>query len=102
MAEETRLRIGIAGRGRAARSHLDRLLGLPEGQIAGRAESDRGSAEALAAVASGARGSLPVPAFDDHRELLSQAAPDALCIFTPRLWHYRPAMDALQAGCHVF
>jgi len=26
----------------------------------------------------------------------------ALSIFTPHLAHYRPAMDALQAGCHVF
>ncbi len=23
-------------------------------------------------------------------------------IFTPHFWHYRLAMDALQAGCHVF
>jgi predicted dehydrogenase len=41
-------------------------------------------------------------AFDDQRELLRTLAPDALAIFTPHLAHYRPAMDALQAGCHVF
>ena len=43
-----------------------------------------------------------MPAFADHRELLREAAPDALAIFSPHLTHYRPAMDALQAGCHVF
>ena len=48
------------------------------------------------------RGPAPVPAFTDHRELLRQTAPDALAIFSPHLAHYRLAMDALQAGCHVF
>ena len=43
-----------------------------------------------------------VPVLTDHRELLSEVGPDVLCIFTPHLWHYRLAMDALQAGCHVF
>ena len=43
-----------------------------------------------------------MPAFADHRELLREAAPDALAIFSPHRAHYRPAMDALQAGCHVF
>jgi predicted dehydrogenase len=101
MAEGARLRIGIAGCGRAARIHLDRLLRLPEVQIVGCADSDRASAEVLAATAAKAQGD-DVPAFGEHRELIKQAAPDALCIFTPHLWHYRPAMDALQAGCHVF
>jgi predicted dehydrogenase len=43
-----------------------------------------------------------VPAFADHRELIRQAAPDVVAIFTPHLAHYRPALDALQADCHVF
>jgi predicted dehydrogenase len=34
--------------------------------------------------------------------LLRRLGPDALCIFTPHFWHYRLAMDALQAGSHVF
>jgi predicted dehydrogenase len=34
--------------------------------------------------------------------MLERQGIDALCIFTPHLWHYRLAMDALQAGCHVF
>jgi predicted dehydrogenase len=102
MAEGTRLRIGIAGCGRAARIHLDRLLALPEVEIVGCADSDRGSAEALAATAARAQGDGAVPSFGDHRQLLGQTGPAALCVFTPHLWHYRLAMDALQAGCHVF
>jgi predicted dehydrogenase len=41
-------------------------------------------------------------AFADHKELLAKTVPDVLAIFTPHRAHYRPAMDALQAGAHVF
>ena len=96
------LRFGIAGCGRAARIHLDRLLGLPEVRVVGCADSERSSAQALAARVVECGKSDRVPVFTDHQELLHQVKPDVLCIFTPHLWHYRPAMDALQAGCHVF
>jgi predicted dehydrogenase len=100
----TVLRIGIAGCGMAARIHLDRLLALDEVEIAGCADPDLQAARALADRASlRARSSATaVAVFGDHRELLRQAAPDALAIFTPHLSHYRLTMDALQAGCHVF
>jgi predicted dehydrogenase len=98
-------RIGIAGCGTAARIHLDRLLAVEGAVIVGCADTDLSAAEALAeraklGVATG--GGAPIPAFNDHRELLRSAAPDALAIFSPHLSHYRQAMDALQAGCHVF
>jgi predicted dehydrogenase len=103
MAREL-IRIGIAGCGHAARVHLDRLLAIDCVSIVGCADPDHTGAEALTArmpVRSG--GSEPAPAaWTDHRELLRQTAPDALAIFTPHLAHYRVAMDALQAGCHVF
>lgn len=96
------LRIGIAGCGRAGRVHLDRLLALEGVRVVGCADLDRAKAEAMASRVP-ARDDAPASvAFSDHRELLRQAAPDALAIFTPHLAHYRVAMDALQAGCHVF
>jgi predicted dehydrogenase len=95
-------RIGIAGCGRAARIHLDRLLSLSSLEIVGCADPDRSSAESLAAQVAAQAGGNSVPAFTDHRELLKQLSPDALAIFTPHLSHYRLAMDALQSGCHVF
>jgi predicted dehydrogenase len=98
------VRIGIAGCGQAARIHLERLLAEDEVAIVGCADPDFSAARALAdRAAAGAGGAAePVRAFADHRELLRESAPDALAIFTPHLAHYRPAMDALQAGCHVF
>ena len=100
------VRIGIAGCGMAARIHLDRLLSLEGVAIVGCADPDLSAATALAdrATAGGVTtgGGTPSPAFDDHRELLRRAAPDALAIFSPHRAHYRQSMDALQAGCHVF
>jgi predicted dehydrogenase len=100
------VRVGIAGCGTAARIHLDRLLALDRVEIVGCADPDLAAARALADHA--ARAGEPadaggrVAAFGDHRELIRQLAPEALAIFTPHLSHYRLAMDALQAGCHVF
>ena len=97
------LRMGIAGCGAAARIHLDRLQAEPRVAIVGCADPDLSSARALADRAGSKRPqSEDVPAFIDHRELLRQTSPEALAIFSPHLSHYRLAMDALQAGCHVF
>src|SRR5271157_3089618 len=98
------LRIGIAGCGRVARIHLDRLVALAEVTVVGCADSDRSCAESLASRIGQAAGPGRAPArvFTDHRELLLRLGPDALCIFTPHFWHYRLAMDALRAGSHVF
>src|SRR5262249_7125730 len=113
------LRIGIAGCGLAARVHLERLVALEGVRVVGCSDPDRAAAGGLAARVPARAGagagtsagvsSAPDPAsapgplaVADHRELLRQAAPDALAIFTPHLAHYRVAMDALQAGCHVF
>ncbi len=102
MAGSSVLRIGIVGCGRAARIHLDRLLAQAEVAVVGCADSNLAHAQALGARVGQVRGSEQVACFDDHRKLLKQPGLDALCIFTPHLWHYRLAMDALQAGCHVF
>ncbi len=95
------VRIGIVGCGQAARVHLDRLLAEAEVTIVGCADPDPTAARALADRAE-SLGLGPVPEFGDHRELLRQTSPDALAIFTPHRLHYRTAMDALQAGAHVF
>ncbi len=99
------VRIGIAGCGMAARIHLDRLLALEGVAIVGCADPDVSAVAALAdraALGAATGGGTPVPAFNDHRELLRRVAPDVLAIFSPHLVHYRQSMDALQAGCHVF
>jgi predicted dehydrogenase len=96
------LRIGIVGCGLAARVHLGRLLALDGVQVVGCADPDLGAAKALISLVPLPDAGPPAVAFADHRELLKLLTPDALAIFTPHLAHYRPAMDALQADCHLF
>ncbi len=98
----TTLRIGIAGCGHAARVHLDRLIALPGVTVVACADPDSDRASALAAQVPGVEGQAPAQIFADLRDLVRQLSPDAVAIFTPHVAHYRPAMDALQAGCHVF
>jgi predicted dehydrogenase len=102
MASSVLLRIGIAGCGYAAQVHLDRLLAIDAVQVVGCADTDLDAARALAARVPVEEGGAAVPVFGDHKELLRQLAPDALAVFTPHLAHYRVAMDALQADCHLF
>jgi predicted dehydrogenase len=101
MASAT-LRIGIAGGGHAARVHLERLLAHERVQVVGVADSDLDAARDLAAHVPPREGAGSPAVFADHRELIRRLTPDALAIFTPHLAHYRAAMDALQAGCHLF
>lgn len=100
MADTGRLRIAIAGCGRAGKAHLARLLATGRVEVVGCADPDLGSARALAATAGGGDDGPPV--FADAREMLARVAPEAVSIFAPHRVHYRLAMDALQAGCHLF
>lgn len=90
------LRIGVVGCGRAARVHVGRLKGLDGVSIVGLTDSDRAAAEELSRLLKGAS------VYENVGTLLSEAKPDALAVLTPHRAHYRPAMDGLQAGCHVF
>lgn len=96
------VRLGIVGCGRAARIHAERLARIDGLSIVGCADPDLSAARGLAEQITHWADGLEIPAFKDHRELLDQCGLTALAIFTPHLSHYRPAMDALQSGCHVF
>jgi predicted dehydrogenase len=90
----------------AARIHLERLLAIDGLTIAGLADPEPAAAKTLAdralAHTRWRPGTAVLPIYADHRELLREQTLNALAIFTPHLSHYRLAMDALQAGCHVF
>jgi predicted dehydrogenase len=99
----TALKIGIVGCGHAARVHSGRLRGIDGVAIVACADPDPKAARALAEELAGPGGDpTRVSTFSDHQQLLAEAAPDVLAIFTPPRSHYRSAMDGLQAGCHLF
>jgi predicted dehydrogenase len=98
----TALTIGIVGCGQAARSHTGKLRQLDGVRIVGCADPDLGAAEGLARELIGPDGDPDqIRAFADHERLLSECSPEVLAIFSPPRAHYRPAMDGLQAGCHL-
>ncbi|MDX2036925.1 MAG: Gfo/Idh/MocA family oxidoreductase [Isosphaeraceae bacterium] len=92
------IRVGITGCGSAARAHTARLGKIAGVEIVACADPDPEAAARLAeSIGIGA-----TRVFSDHATLLREVRPDVVAIFTPHLAHYRAAMDALQAGCHVF
>ncbi len=96
------VRIGIVGCGLAARIHLGRLASIDGVRVVGCADPDASSAATFAGLAPRDDAGGMIPAFIDHGAMIRELAPDAVAIFTPHITHYRPVLDALQAGCHVF
>ncbi|MGB1925522.1 MAG: Gfo/Idh/MocA family protein [Rubripirellula sp.] len=43
-----------------------------------------------------------VQKYEDYRDMFAQANLDAVCIGTPDHWHAKQAIDALNAGLHVY
>ena len=42
-----------------------------------------------------------IPAYNDHKVMLTETQPDAVIISTPHTLHFEQIMDSLDAGCHV-
>jgi predicted dehydrogenase len=79
----------------ATRFHLPVLRDAPV-ELVGVCDA-RPSRAALVASRFGAAAS-----FEDHRQALAVASPEAVVIATPHSSHYAIAADAIAAGCHVF
>lgn len=93
-----RLRIGVIGCGGMANSHMNALLKMKE--------SDNIDISAVCDIyqkrlddAAAKTGGDPVK---DYRELLDRGDVDYVLIATPEHWHHRMALDALDAGKHVY
>ena len=93
-----RLLIGVIGCGSMGNSHLRDLLPQQETaniRVAAVCDVYRKRLEAAAAKAS----ATPYP---DYRVLLSQKELDYVLIATPEHWHHRMALDAVDAGKHIY
>ncbi len=90
------IRVGLIGTGRIAQEHLACLRQVPGVELAG--VCDR-----YASIAEMTAERFRVGAwFSDHRAMLAQLTPDVVHITTPPTSHVPLALDALDAGCHVF
>lgn len=89
----TPLRIALIGAGIMGRQHYLHLQTLSSAQLC--AIADPGPQ--AAAFAS----ECAVPCFADHRQMLEQAAPDAVIVANPNALHVSTALDCVAAGVPV-
>lgn len=90
-----RLRLALIGCGQFAQNFSGYLV--EEANLVALCDADVAKAAALARH----RG-LDIPLYDDHRQLLREIKPDAVAITTPNHLHADVAVDAANAGVHVF
>ncbi len=95
------VRLALLGCGSWARTHAHRFARRPEVQIVALCDVDpKITGEFCSAQLSGYE---PAPQhFTDPATMYETAKPDAVCIVTPHTLHYDHAVQALEAGCHVF
>ena len=90
------LRIGLIGSGKMGRHHLKAIAASSRGTVVGVADP-AASADELKAI-------LPAGAIvvSNAADLFAQARPDVVHIVTPPATHGDLALQAIDAGCHVY
>jgi predicted dehydrogenase len=85
----------VIGAGQIAKEHLACLRDLPLVDVAAVCDLSSATAECAAEA-------FQIPRwYTDHRACLEQVRPDVVHVTTPPTSHFRIAMDAIDAGCHV-
>jgi UDP-N-acetylglucosamine 3-dehydrogenase len=88
------LAIGVVGLGRMGTYHLETWEHVEGAEVVAVAEPD-------ADLAHERIGRRPIAHFAHHRDLVSRADVDAICITAPSAQHASIALDAIAAGKHV-
>ncbi len=87
--------IGIIGTGAIAIKHAQAINSLANAVLVGLFNPNPVSSEK-------AQGKFSAPVFSDWEEFISLPGLDIVCICTPSGMHLEPALNAIQAGKHVF
>lgn len=93
-----RLRIGVIGCGGMANAHMNALLEMRESdniEITAVCDVYSKRLDEASAKTGGA-------AIEEYRNLLERDDVDYVLIATPEHWHHKMALDALDAGKHVY
>ena len=93
-----RIRVGVIGSGANAEEHLKALIGLADKdnvEIAAVCDVYQPRLDRAAAIA------LARP-YKDYRALLEHRELDYVVISSPNHWHAQMALDAMDAGLHVY
>lgn len=100
------VRIGFIGPGgRGFGAHVKTLANLKQAgapiELAAVAEVYSVQRDMVADYIAKENGKRPTT-YVDYREMLAKEDLDAVCIGTPDHWHAKQAIEAMQAGCHVY
>lgn len=95
-SKKKKLRIGFIGAGAIAGEHLKYLSTYDDVEVIACADPVKANREKWASEHGIAH------TFVDWKDMLKEVKLDAVDICTPNFLHYEPAIDALNAGCHVF
>ncbi|MBQ4207550.1 MAG: Gfo/Idh/MocA family oxidoreductase [Clostridia bacterium] len=89
------MKVALIGCGNISKKHLEALAPLDGVTLCAAADIRPERAAAVCAQYGGR-------AYGDYKEMLQKERPDAVHVCTPHDLHVPMALDALQAGCHVF
>lgn len=90
------LKIAIVGCGKIADAHVEEIKKIPAAELVAACDAEPLMAEQLAV-----RYGIPRQ-FSDLAGMLAEVRPDVLHIATPPQSHLKLALQAMDAGCHVF
>jgi myo-inositol 2-dehydrogenase / D-chiro-inositol 1-dehydrogenase len=91
-----KLRYGVIGCGSMGREHIENIRALGGAEVTALADPHAASREQALALLE-----RPVPAFEDHRELLAAGLCDAVVIASPNFTHAALMRDALATELHI-
>jgi len=97
-AAESELRIGVIGCGNRGPLHIEWINGIDGATVVAVSDPDTKRMDSAADTAK--RGEIKK--YRDYRELLADEAIDAVVIASPNFWHALHAIEAAQAGKHVY
>ncbi|MGI4791958.1 MAG: Gfo/Idh/MocA family protein [Janthinobacterium lividum] len=93
------IKMAIIGVGGMAQGHIERLLKMPDVELAAFVDINPKSLERTKEKHGEAAANIKP--FDDYKVMLAEVKPDAVVIVTPHTLHFPMTMDSLDAGCHV-
>lgn len=97
----SKIKMAILGCGGMAGGHAHNFAAHPDVEVVALCDVSEEVVESF--IARNLEGYEPKPQiFTDASEMYAQAKPDAVTIVTPHTLHFAHAMQALEAGCHIF
>jgi len=93
-----KVKVGVIGCGGIAQGHIQRLIAMPDAEVAGLMDTDQAHLDGTVQQHPELKG---VPQFHDYKELIKKGDINATLICSPHYVHYDQIMDSLRAGMDV-